>query len=310
MHEGLDPEVRRLVERWEAKGIPEWHTLSVESARALEDRLFSPESRPETVSVREFAIPGPRGPIPIRLYRPRDERARSTLVYYHGGGWVLGTLDSVESICLELASRTGRLVVSVDYRLAPEHPFPAPLDDAAAALAWVSENAASIGATLPVSVAGTSAGGNLAAAVALRAREFDGPEIHRQLLLYPITDHSSETGSYDDHAEGPLLTRSDMEWFWDSYLPSPVCGANPFASVLRTPDPTGLPPATVLTCGFDPLRDEGIAYADRLSEAGVPTTHLHYPGAVHGILSVTDEVALAEEAMAEVVSALDGASER
>ncbi|GAA0200054.1 hypothetical protein GCM10009000_012640 [Halobacterium noricense] len=194
-------------------------------------------------------------------------------------------------------------VVSVDYRLAPEHPFPA--DDAYAALEWVGEHADSFGGdATSLGVAGTSAGGNLAAVTALRAREFDGPMLSHQCLLYPITNHDFGTDSYAENADGPLLTRADMEWFWNRYLRSPVDGANPFASPLRATDLSGTPPATVVTCGHDPLRDEGIAYADRLEEDGVAVRHCHYAGMAHGFLSLADSVTAADEAMDSVAKSI------
>ncbi|QDX41849.1 alpha/beta hydrolase [Salarchaeum sp. JOR-1] len=276
--------------------------MSVASARRVEDDVFGGASR--TVAfTRDLAIPGPRGEIPLRVYRDTDGPA-GTLVFYHGGGWTLGTLDSAGDLCRELAARTDRVVVSVDYRLAPEHPFPAGLDDAYAALAWVSEHAGTFGGAGDLAVAGTSAGGNLAAAVALRARDHDGPDISQQALLYPITNHAFDTDSYRENADGPLLTRADMEWFWEQYVRSPVDAANPYASVLRARDHSGLPDATVVTAGHDPLRDDGAAYADALGDAGTPVEHHHYPSMAHGFLSLTDSVAVADDAMAAVAGRL------
>ncbi|WP_343750120.1 alpha/beta hydrolase [Salarchaeum japonicum] len=283
-------------------GVPPWHAMSVASARRVEDDVFGGTSR--TVAfVRDLAIPGPRGEIPLRVYRDTDDPA-GTLVFYHGGGWTLGTLESAGDLCRELAARTDRVVVSVDYRLAPEHPFPEGLDDAYAALEWASEHAGAFGGADDVAVAGTSAGGNLAAAVALRARDHDGPAISHQALCYPITNHAFDTDSYRENADGPLLTRADMEWFWEQYARSPVDAANPYASVLRAPDHATLPDATVVTAGHDPLRDEGRAYADALDDAGTPVEHHHYPSMAHGFLSLTDSVAVADDAMAAVAARL------
>ncbi|MGA9402560.1 alpha/beta hydrolase, partial [Haladaptatus sp.] len=179
------------------------------------------------------------------------------------------------------------------------------VDDAVAALDWVAEHAATFGGDpTRLGVAGTSAGGNLAAVVALHAREFDGPTLSHQSLLYPITNHAFDTDSYDENEDGPLLTRADMEWFWNHYLRSPVDGRNPFASPLLAEDLSGLPPATVVTAGHDPLRDEGIAYAERLDDAGVEVEHDHYPGMTHGFLSLTGDVTTADGAMDSVAESL------
>lgn len=305
----LDPEAAAVVEEIESAGVPEWSAPAVESARRVEDEVFSSDDPPEVEFVRDVSIPGPESEIPIRVYRDADLAAGDpapVLVYYHGGGWVLGTLDSIDGVCRRLARRGECVVVSVDYRLAPEHPFPAAVEDARAALRWVAENAGAFGGDPErVAVGGTSAGGNLAAVTALGARASGGRPIPaRQFLFYPITDRAFDTDSYAENAEGPLLTRADMEWFWDHYLRSEVDAANPYASPLRARDLSGLPPATVLTAGFDPLRDEGIAYAERLADAGVEVRHDHYPGMVHGFLSASESIAVADEALDEVAEEL------
>jgi acetyl esterase len=292
----LDPELAAVIEEFEGMGVPPWHSMSVEYARQLEDELFSSGTGPDLELVRNIAIDGPGGELPLGLYRPSVDEP-PTLVFYHGGGWTLGTLDSADDICRELASRSGCLVASVDYRLAPEHPFPAAVDDALRALEWVTANADEFGADPErIGVSGTSAGGNLAAATALWSRQQE-VELDGQFLLYPITDHDFGTESYEEYADSSLLSRDDMRWFWDQYLRSPVDAANPYASVLKVPDISGVAPATVLTAGFDVLRDEGVAYAEKLDAAGVDTGHHHYPSLAHGFLSMTDDVAAADEAM-------------
>ena len=303
----LDPELADAVAAIEAAGVPEWHRLSVASARRVEDDVFTPDERRDVALVRDLSFSGPDGDVPVRVYHDDPARPAPVVVFYHGGGWTLGTLDSVGGVCRELAARAGCVVVSVDYRLAPKHPFPAPLDDAYAALEWATETAGAFGGDPErVSVAGTSAGGNLAAAVALRARDFDGPDIAAQHLLYPMTDRHTSRRSYDEHGDGPLLTRADVEWFWDNYCRSPVDAANPYASVLRA-DHADLPPATVVTAGHDPLRDEGRAYADSLADAGTPVEHLQYPSMAHGFLSLADDVAVADDALDAVAARVDSA---
>jgi len=332
----LDPEAVAVIDEIEAAGVPEWSAMSVASARRVEDEVFAGGDAPDVEFVRDLAIPGPGpGPgvgtgagsagdgdsppaeIPIRVYRHADpDDDPPVLVYYHGGGWVVGTLDSIDGVCRRLARRGECVVVSVGYRLAPEHPFPAAVEDAYAALRWTAANAAAFGGDPDrLAVGGTSAGGNLAAVAALRARrnaprngergattherarDGDGPALARQFLLYPITDYAFETDSYAENGDGPLLTERDMRWFWDTYLRSDVDGANPYASPLRAPDLSDLPPATVLTAGFDPLRDEGIAYAERLADAGVAVRHDHHPDQPHGFLSTSESVAAADAAL-------------
>jgi len=292
----LDPELAAVVEEFEAMGVPAWHTMSVSAARRLEDELFSAGTGPDLDWVRDLAIDGPGGDLPMRVYAP-DQEHPPTLVFYHGGGWTLGALDSADDICRELAARAGVLVVSVDYRLAPEHPFPAALEDAIAALDWATDHAEGFGADSDrLGVAGTSAGGNIAAATAMRARD-TGIDLDGQFLLYPICDHDFETESYREHADAPLLSRADMAWFWEQYLRSPVDAANPYASVLRASDLAGVAPTTVLTAGNDVLRSEGVAFAEKLDTAGVETAHHHYPSLAHGFLSLTDDVEAADQAM-------------
>lgn len=296
MRDPLDDQLTALVSEFDAMAVPAWHRLSVEAARHLEDDLFTPEDPPPVEVVRNLGFEGPDGTVPVRVYRDAEPPA-PVVVFYHGGGWTLGGLDSAGDICRVLARRAGVVVVSVDYRLAPEHPFPAPLDDAYAALEWAADAAPGLGGDPgTVHVAGTSAGGGLAAAVARRAHAHDGPHLASQVLAYPMLDRDPSRDSYAENADGPLLVPEDVAWFWDQYLRSPVDAANPYAAALRAREFGGLPPATVVTAGHDPLRDEGVAYADRLAAAGVPVAHVHEPSLAHGFLSLTDDVDAADGA--------------
>lgn len=277
------PEIADMIEMMGAVPAPELSSLSPEGARQFSEGIFPEPAEPEPVGdVMELSV-SDEG-VPIRVYVPEREGPYPTLVYYHGGGWVIGDLDSHDETCRVLASEAGCLVVSVDYRRSPEHKFPTPLEDCYTALEWVFENAESMQIdTDSVFVGGDSAGGNLAAAVALLARDNEGPEIARQVLVYPVTDYGFDTPSYEENGDGGLLSRADMEWFWDHYLRDEIDGKNPYASPLQAQRLEGLPPATVITCGLDPLRDEGAAYAKRLEDAGVPVTHHNYEDCIHGI---------------------------
>ncbi len=277
------PEIADMIEMMGAVPAPELSSLSPEGARQFSEGVFPEPAEPEPVGdVMELSV-SDEG-VPIRVYVPEREGPYPTLVYYHGGGWVIGDLDSHDETCRVLASEADCLVVSVDYRRSPEHKFPTPLEDCYTALEWVFENAESMQIdTDSVFVGGDSAGGNLAAAVALLARDNEGPEIARQVLIYPVTDYGFDTPSYEENGDGGLLSRADMEWFWDHYLRDEIDGKNPYASPLQAQRLEGLPPATVITCGLDPLRDEGAAYAKRLEDAGVPVTHHNYEDCIHGI---------------------------
>ncbi|MCL6516465.1 alpha/beta hydrolase [Alicyclobacillus sp.] len=254
-------------------------------------------------AVEDRSLPGPGGPLPVRVYRPaahtrgamptggatpvgkdgESDLAPSLLVYFHGGGWVLGDLDTVDDTCRALCEACRRVVVSVDYRLAPEHRFPAAVDDALRAVRWVADHAEALGASPEgLVVAGDSAGGNLATVVALRARDEGGPAIAGQVLVYPITDHNFDTPSYREHATGYSLTRAGMMWFFAQYLPRAEDADHPWVSPLRARDLSGLPPALVITAEHDPLRDEGERYAQRLEAAGVPVRLVRFDGMVHG----------------------------
>jgi acetyl esterase len=249
-------------------------------------------------------FPGPSGDVPIRIYRPAGEPT-GTLVWFHGGGFVIGDLDTAERSAASLADTAGVVVVSVDYRLAPEHKFPAAADDCYAALVWVADNLELLGAPPGrVAVGGDSAGGNLAAVAAIMAKERGGPVVTFQLLVYPVIDATMQSASHRDNAEGYLLTGRAMTWFWECYLGSPDDGRSPFASPIVAADLSGLPPALVITAEFDPLRDEGEAYGQRLKDAGVTTTVSRYDGQIHGFFAQSEFGTGAVDALAEAAASL------
>ena len=256
--------------------------------------------------VEDLELPGPGGPIPMRFYTPPGAKEpMPLLVYYHGGGWVIGDLDTHDGVCRFLAANAGVLVLSVGYRLAPEHPFPAAVEDAFAAFTWASEQAVGLGADArQIAVGGDSAGGNLAAVVSVLARDAGGPDPAMQLLVYPVTDADDDRPSRRLFAEGFLLTKADMDYFEGHYLPQAGSAKDPRVSVLRTDDLSGLPPAYVVTAGFDPLRDEGEAYAARMREAGVRVALRRQPGLVHSFANLTAVSRTSRAAMLEVAGAL------
>jgi acetyl esterase len=284
----LDPEVRAVLELVIKAGRPPYHQLTPKEARQLfrETRPASTPAPPAIGLVKDLTADGPLGTIPLRLYRPADVAAATrlpVLVFFHGGGWVIGDLDTHDVLCRQLTAEAGVSVVSVDYRLAPEHKFPAAVDDAWAATRWVTAHAAELNVDAGrLAVGGDSAGGNLAAVVALLARDHGGPAIRLQALLYPVTDSDVDTGSYRDFSDGFLLTRESMRWFFDHYVKTAADRADWRMSPLRAPSLAGLPPALIVTAGFDPLRDEGEAYARRLREAGVTVDAVCFGGMIHG----------------------------
>ena len=302
MSSALNPQVESYLHGLSEQGLPPLYRLQLSAARETYRELTVPPEPPDVVaSVRERAVPGPDGDVPVRIYEPRTEGTPAPLVFFHGGGWMLGDLDTHDALCRELASESGCLVVAVDYRLAPEHPFPVAVDEAAAAVEWTADNATAFGGDPDrLGVSGTSAGATLALAACLHRRAFGGPEIAGQFLLYPIAGDDFETDSYRENADGPLLTRADMRWFFEQYLRSPVDARNPFAVPLRADDLGDLPPATVVTAGFDPLRDDGVALAERFEAEGTPVEHRHYPAMAHGFCSLADRVDVAEAALSAV----------
>jgi acetyl esterase len=241
---------------------------------------------PDMHRVEETTVEGPDGKARLRLLVP-IQAPRGVLVYYHGGGWVTGSIDESDTIARKLAERTSCAVVLVEYRLAPEHRYPTAVDDSYAALVWVGKHLAHIaGKEVPLIVVGDGAGGNLAAVMAIRARDRGGPPVALQVLIYPVTDADTGRASYRDPENQQLLTRDDAMWAWDHYLPESSRRMEPDASPLRTQDLSGLPPAVVLTAEHDVLRDEGEAYAERLQQANVPTDFRRYTGQIHGFFTL------------------------
>ncbi|MBL8851551.1 MAG: alpha/beta hydrolase [Planctomycetaceae bacterium] len=285
----LDPQAREFLEKLERANAPQMHSLSVEDARALVVKLRMP--REPGVEVSNRVIPGPGGDLPIRIYAPDGSQAAPlpVVLYFHGGGWVVGSISSHDALCRRLCSRSGCILISVEYRLAPEHKYPAAVDDAFAATAWAAANAAEIGGDPQrIAVAGDSAGGNLAAAVCLLARDRREPQIAAQLLIYPITDYLPDLESYRRNGRDYFLTNDSMAWFWNHYLASPDQGAEVSASPLRAANLSGLPAALVVVAEFDPLLDEGLAYADRLKQSGVHVETFFADGQIHGFLRRLD----------------------
>lgn len=280
----LDEQVEEFLTQMNSAKNKPYSQMPVEQARrqmVVATTLLGPG--PKMHRTEEIAIEVEGGQIPVRVYHPADVQNLPVLIYFHGGGWVLGNVDTHDGYCRALAAGAGIKVVSVDYRLAPEHKFPTAAEDCYAATCWISKNAASLGGDPQrIAVGGDSAGGNLAAVVALMARDRSGPEIAFQLLNYPITDFDLETASYNENAAGYGLTKDTMNWFWNHYLPTPKDASNPYACPLKAESLASLPPALVVTAEYDPLRDEGEAYARRLSKEGGATELVRYDGMIHG----------------------------
>ncbi|HVO27892.1 MAG TPA: alpha/beta hydrolase [Candidatus Margulisiibacteriota bacterium] len=305
----LDPQVQGLLDVFKSLGRLPLNELSPPDARVAAQALGSLFGPPAAVAtVENRTIPGPAGTLPVRIYTPAGSGPFPALVFFHGGGWVIGDLETVDGTCRALANGAGCVVVSVDYRLAPEHKFPAAPEDTYAATKWVAANAASINADpARIAVGGDSAGGNLTAVTAQMARDRGGPRLVFQLLVYPVIDGACDTISYRDNGDGYLLTKDMMQWFWNHYVGEAGDRFNPMASPLRAHSLKGLPPALVQTAEFDPLRDEGEVYAARLSEAGVAVQLTRYNGMIHGFFGMASVIDRAKTAIDEAAAALRAA---
>jgi acetyl esterase len=303
----LDPDAATVYKIYQESGRPPYETVTPREARELYLKgciAASPEP-PELQQIAPLPIPAPHGAIPARMYRPKQLRERDgaapALVFFHGGGWVIGDLDTHDAACRKLAHEGELIVIAVDYRLAPEHKFPAAVEDAIAATRWISNNAHVLGIDAArLSVGGDSAGGNLAAVVALSARDRGGPALTGQALIYPATDFSMSQPSHSEPETSVLLTHSVIRWFRDHYLTGADDHEDWRASPARAETLSGLPPAFVLTAGADPLRDEGADYARRLKDAGVAVTYRHFPGQFHGFFTMGKFLQQANVAASEI----------
>jgi acetyl esterase len=305
MAEEPDPQVQQLLQFAGDIPIPPTYALSVESARDRLETFTADQPVEDVANTETYSIPGPatapdEHSIPVRTYVPDATPPYPVLVYFHGGGWTVGGLDTHDNVCAALTNRANCLTVSVDYRLAPEHPFPAAVEDCFAAVEWVEAHADRInGDPDRIAIAGDSAGGNLAAAVTLMARDHGGPDLAYQGLIYPVVASPAihDFESYEENAEGYFLETRSTHWYYDKYMQSPVHARNEYGIPLLADDLSGLPPATVITAGFDPLRDEGIEYAERLAADGVDVDHRHYEQMIHAFVSLPAMISQGEEAL-------------
>jgi acetyl esterase len=304
----IDPQAKVLLDLMPP--MPDFATLDLALIRAGMAQGPLGAGDPEPVAkVENRSLPGAAGDVPVRVYTPSlGTGPLPGLVFFHGGGFVLCNLDTHDGICRSLANAAGCVVVSVDYRLAPENPYPAAPDDCYAVTEWVAKNGGELGIDVSrLAIGGDSAGGNLTAVVALMARDRGGPKLRFQLMIYPVTDCAFDTPSYRENAEGYFLTTGMMRWFWEKYLANPAQAGEAYASPLRAQDVANLPPGLCITAGYDPLRDEGEAYAERLRKAGVDVRTTRYAGMFHGFLSMTGQLDKAREALAEAATALRAA---
>jgi acetyl esterase len=309
MSRELHPQAKDVLTELGDKGLPPKRALEPEAARRDLEALLADRGDPVPLGqVLNTAIPGPDGGLSVRIYRPKADRALPVLVYFHGGAWIRGNLETHDPVCRRIAARANCLVIAVDYRLAPEHQFPAQIEDSYAAVEWATTYAETIGGDPEsVAVGGDSAGGNLAAAVSLLARDRDGPALVHQLLLYPTLNYHEDLPSYGENEEY-FGTRIGRDWTWEMYLGSDVHSRNAYAVPFEATEPDGVPSATVLTAEFDMLRDEGQIYAARLGDAGVDVTELVYDDVFHAFLNFPG-LATADEAFDDIANALDAALE-
>lgn len=307
----IDPQIQVLLDTLDQMGFKGISELAPDAAgvRAAMKQMRVPVEVADVAEVRDLSCPGPAGPVPLRLYRPNDQPGLPVLVWFHGGGWTIGDLETADATCRELANASGAAVVSVDYRLAPEHPFPAAVEDCWAALQWAAAHADELAADATrLAVGGDSAGGNLAAVVSLMARDRSGPPVRFQLLVYPATDARLGWPSLEENGSGYFMSREDVVWFYRQYAPPDPSDWR--MSPLLATDHSGLPPAYVVTAEYDPIRDEGEAYAEALRQAGVEADLTRYDGMVHGFFGMHATVDVARRAVQEAGTALAAALAR
>src|SRR2546430_5099540 len=303
----LAPAARTMIDQLEADGGPALWEMSVDDARSLSAVMGAMDQPPEVAAVEDGVIAGPAGDVPVRIYTPDVPAPRPVVAFFHGGGFVICSVETHDGLARRLANALGAVVVSVESRLAPEARCPAAAEDCYTATQWVHEHAAALGADPGrLMVAGDSAGGNLAAVVSLMAREQGGPPITSQVLVYPVIDAACDAPSYTENAEGYFLEASGMRWFWDHYLGPDGDGTHHHASPNRASDLSALPPAGVVTARFDPSRDEGEAYADALGAAGVSVVSRRYDGMIHGFVSMPMLFPEADDAVAHIADAVQG----
>ena len=298
----INPQCQSILDMMAQMKVPDFSVMSPGDARRVFAGFPRPEHPTPVAQVEERTIPGPGAEgLRLRIYTPESAAPKGALLYLHGGGWVMGDLDIYDEISRTLASQSGLVIITLAFRLAPETPYPGALEDCYAALSWIADEAASLGVDPErVGLIGDSSGGNLAAALSLMTRDRSGPKVALQVLICPITDHQMDTPSYREFAEGCFLTRTSMQWFWDHYLPDLAQRSEPHASPLRAADHSGLPPTFVITAEYDPVRDEGEAYARALEEAGVKTKLVRYEGVVHGFIGFSAMVERSREMLRAV----------
>ena len=302
----LDPIVASMLAQMAEAGGPAIEELPPAGGRELYRMMNAANTLVDLAQVSDTVAQG----IPLRIYRPTLDTQLPGLVYFHGGGWVIGDLETHDNVCRHLAQQANCVVVAVDYRLAPEHPFPAALDDSFAATCWVVDHAAELGIDAAwIAVGGDSAGGNLAATVCLKANALGAPKLAHQLLVYPATDTAQDTPSYTENKEGYSLSAALMGWFWDQYIGDQPRD-NPMMAPILASDLSGVPSATVITAEYDPLRDEGEAYGERLKAAGVTTTITRYDGMIHGFFHMQDALADGRDALTMAAKELQTAFQR
>jgi acetyl esterase len=300
----LDPDAQAVVAHTKEYMPLAFNEMAIEDVRRVRASQ-QPLIGPPVHEVIDRAIPGPHGAIPIRVYRPSGEAGLPVFVWIHGGGWSLGDLGEGDVVDRMISNQAGCLIVSVDYRLAPEHKFPVPFEDCLAAVQWVAQHAAKLGGDpARLAIGGDSAGGNLSAAVALAVRDLGGPAISLQVLVYPATEYAVERPSWRRNREGPLLTAEDVIWFWGLYLRDAADRTDPRAVPTSAKTLAGLPPAFILVAEYDPLCDDGLEYGRLLAEAGVKVTSKRYDGVFHGFFGMPGIVAKAAEAIDDVAAAL------